>query len=111
MVDDDERSRRVGAMLQCPLCDRCDVPSELVVVRTTATWDEVSMPRAHRVASGTWGRLRVNRGRLRFVAETSPVTDLIVDADRLQGIPPDVEHFVEPDGPVRFAVEFLSART
>jgi tellurite methyltransferase len=115
VVDDVERSRRIGVTLQCPLCDRCDVPSDLVVVRTTATWDEVSMPRAlrraHRVASGTWGRLRVSRGRLRFVAETSPVTDVIVDADRLQGVPPDVEHFVEPDGPVRFAVEFLSAKT
>jgi tellurite resistance-related uncharacterized protein len=75
------------------------------------TWDEVTLPSAlrdaHRVATGTWGRLRVSRGRLRFVAETAPVTDVIVDANRLQGIPPDVEHFVETIGPVRFAIEFL----
>ena len=66
-----------------------------------------ALRRAHRVASGTWGRLRVDQGRLRFVAQTTPVTDVIVDAGRPQAIPPDVEHFVEPQGPVRFAVEFL----
>ena len=64
--------------------------------------------RAHRVASGTWGRLRVHQGRLRFVAQTNPVTDVVVEVGRPQGIPPEVEHFVEPDGPVRFAVEFLA---
>ncbi len=66
-----------------------------------------ALRRAHRVASGTWGRLRVDRGRLRFVAQTHPVTDVIVDESQPQAIPPDVEHFVEPRGPVRFAVEFL----
>ena len=109
--DDDARRQRVGAPLACPLCDRTELPADLVVVRTTATWDEHSVPaalrRAHRVASGTWGRLRVDQGRLRFVAQTAPVTDVIVDARQPQAIPPDVEHFVEPQGPVRFAVEFL----
>jgi tellurite methyltransferase len=109
----DERARQehVGAPLRCPLCDRTEIPDGLVVVRTTPTWDEHSLPRAlrrsHRVASGTWGRLRVDRGRLRFVAQTEPPTDVLVDAAHGQGIPPDVEHFVEPHGPVRFAVEFL----
>jgi hypothetical protein len=34
----------------------------------------------------------------------------MVEVGRRQGIPPDVEHFVEPQGPVRFAVEFLARR-
>ena len=109
--DDVARQQQVGAPLACPLCDRTEIPADLVVVRTTATWDEDSMPnalrRTHRVASGTWGRLRVDRGRVRFVAQTTPVTDVIVDVNQPQGIPPDVEHFVEPQGPVRFTVEFL----
>jgi tellurite resistance-related uncharacterized protein len=109
--DDATREQHVGSPLDCPLCDRTEIPSELVVVRTTTTWDEHTMPsalrRAHRVASGTWGRVRVDEGRLRFVAQTTPLTDVIVDAGRPQGIPPDVEHFVEPQGPVRFAVYFL----
>jgi tellurite methyltransferase len=113
--DEAERARRVGTMLDCPLCDRCEIPADLAVVRTTATWDEHTVPdalrRAHRVASGTWGRLRVAGGSLRFVAETDPPTDVIVVAPGTQGIPPDVEHFVEPQGPTRFAIEFLAPET
>ena len=77
-----ERDRRIGTRLDCPLCDRCEIPEGLTVMRTTATWDERSMPAAlrrdHRVASGTWGRLRVEAGSLRFVARTDPITDVIV---------------------------------
>jgi tellurite resistance-related uncharacterized protein len=112
-VDDDvARQQHVGAPLGCPLCDQTEIPAGLEVVRTTTVWDEHSMPSAlrgaHRLTRGTWGRLRVDQGRLRFVAQTTPVIDVMVEAGRPQGIPPDVEHFVEPHGPVRFAVEFLA---
>jgi tellurite methyltransferase len=106
-----ERARRIGTALDCPLCERCEIPEDLTVLRTTPTWDEQTMPpalrRAHRVASGTWGRLHVESGALRFVAGTDPVTDAIVDADTIQGIPPDVEHHIEPQGRARFALDFL----
>jgi len=113
--DPAERDRRIGTTLNCPLCDRCELPDGLIVVRTTATWDECTMPdalrRAHRVATGTWGRLRVESGSLRFVARTDPITDVIVESHRAQGIPPDVKHHVEPHGPTRFAIDFLGPTT
>ena len=88
--DDVARARHVGAALACPLCDRCELPSDLTVLRTTPTWDERTMPdalrAAHRVSSGRWGRLRVLDGSLRFVAETDPVTDAVV------GCPPGAGH-------------------
>ena len=109
--DETERAERIGSALDCPLCDRCELPQDLTVHRTTATWDERTMPealrRAHRLASGRWDRLRVTRGSLRFVARTDPVTDVVVDAERWQAIPPDVEHHIEPRGPTRFAIDFL----
>ena len=90
--DRDERDRRIGTTVNCPLCDRCEVPDGLVVVRTSPTWDERSMPetlrREHRVASGLWGRLRVEDGSVRFVARTAPTTDVMVASDRPQGIAP-----------------------
>jgi tellurite resistance-related uncharacterized protein len=111
VLDDTERSRRIGTVLDCPLCDRAELPEELAVVRTTATWDEQTMPaglrRAHRLAAGSWGRLRVEQGELRFRAQTHPTLDIIVGADTAQAIPPEVEHEVEPRGPVRFFIEFL----
>ena len=56
-----------------------------------------------------WARLRVESGALRFVARTEPVTDVIVGSGGAQGIPPDVEHYVEPLGTTRFVIEFLAS--
>ena len=109
--DEAERVARVGSPLDCPLCDRAELPDELRVLRTTEVWDERTMPaalrRAHRVAAGTWGRLRVQRGRLRFRAAPQPPLDVVVGPDAPQAIPPEVEHHVEPLGEVRFTIEFL----
>jgi tellurite resistance-related uncharacterized protein len=111
--DDAERERRIGTTLECPLCDRCELPDGLVLVRTTPVWDERRVPdalrRDHRIASGTWGRIRVDDGSLRFVAATEPPTDVTVSAGEVQAIPPDVVHHVVVAAPVRFAVEFLTA--
>ena len=109
--DEVERGKRVGSQLDCPLCDRAELPAGLRVVRTTQVWDEVTMPaglrRAHRVAAGVWGLLRVHQGRLRFQVHTEPQLDHILGAGDNQAIPPEVDHEVEPHGPVRFSVEFL----
>jgi len=111
VLDDARRAARVGSLLDCPLCDRAELPDGLQVVRRTGVWDEQTMPvalrRAHRLATGTWGRLRVEQGRLRFLTDTHPGLDVTVVADIPQSIPPEVEHHVEPKGAVRFFVEFL----
>jgi tellurite methyltransferase len=111
VLDDVERAMRIGALLECPLCDRAELPEGLTVTRTTDTWDERTMPaalrRAHRMAAATWGRICVEQGRLRFVAATEPTLEVEVGPDAPQPIPPEVEHSVEPLGRVRFAVEFL----
>jgi hypothetical protein len=64
--------------------------------------------RSHRVAAGTWGVLRVEEGRLRFRADTSPPIDVVLEAGEAQPIPPAVDHDVTPDGPVRFSLTFLA---
>jgi tellurite resistance-related uncharacterized protein len=111
VLDDVERTARIGSALDCPLCDRAELPDGLRVVRTTDVWDEGTAPaglrRAHHVAPGTWGLLHVEEGRLRFLAETDPPFDVLVGPDTPQPIPPDVEHHVELVGEVRFCVEFL----
>lgn len=110
--DDEARAERVGQALDCPLCDRAELPDGLREARTTTTWEATTVPaallRAHRVATGTWGLLRVTEGSLRFVATTSPVLEVIVDASSPQPIPPEVEHHIELLGDVRFAITFLT---
>ena len=111
VLDDAERATRIGAPIDCPLCDRAELPSGLEVVQRTETWDERSMPTAlrgaHRVGAGRWGLLQVEEGRLRFRASTEPPIDVLVTPEAPQPIPPEVEHEVEPLGCVRFFVEFL----
>jgi tellurite methyltransferase len=103
VLDDAEREARRGSPLDCPPCDRAELPEQLDVVRRTEVWDERSMPAALRRAH----RLHVQEGRLRLVAQTRPPLELEVGTEAPQAIPPDVEHRIEPLGPVRFFVEFL----
>jgi len=89
-----------------------ETPDALRWVRTTPIWDQDTMPaglrRAHRIAAGTWGRIVVHEGRLRFAAVTNPAIEIELGAGVTQAIPPGVEHEVEPLGAVRFAVEFFA---
>jgi tellurite resistance-related uncharacterized protein len=114
VLDDAERTARIGAELDCPLCDRAELPEGLHVVRRTGVWNERTTPaglrRAHHVAPGVWGLLRVEAGRLRFRAATEPPLDVVVDPGTPQPIPPDVDHHVEIEDPVRFYLQFLSRR-
>ncbi len=109
--DADRRVERIGTAWDCPLCDRVEPPDGLVVIRTTATWDEGTTPEAlrgtHQVAAGRWGRLRVLAGALRFVVETEPPLTATVTAGRDQAIPPEVDHHVVVEGPVRFCIDLL----
>jgi tellurite resistance-related uncharacterized protein len=114
-IDDGaERARRVGQPIDCPLCDRAELPDGLEAKRTTATWDATTMPealrRAHRVASRTWGLLEVEAGEVRFHADTEPPIDVVVTPAHAQPIPPELDHHVEPGEGARFHVTFLAPR-
>ena len=112
VLDAKGRQSRIGALLTCTLCDRAELPDGLQLVRTTPKWDEHTMPAglrsAHHLSRGTWGRIVVFQGQLRFVARTNPVTDVVVQPGCAQAIPPDIDHQVQPLGPVRFSIDFFS---
>ena len=111
VLDEASRAEHVGTAFDCASCDRAELPDDLEVVRVTDTWDETTLPpglrRRHRVAAGTWGRIRVEAGSLGFRAATTPPIDVVLGPGASQPIPPGVEHDVEPQGPVRLGVEFL----
>lgn len=108
----EDRAARLGTLLDCPLCDRAELPEALRPVRTSPVWDEQTMPnglrRTHRLAPRTWGRLIVHRGRLRFAASTSPTIQIDLGTGESQAIPPEVEHEIEPLGVFNFSVEFFA---
>ena len=86
------------------------LPEGLVLRRTTDTFDNETVPkgllRAHRVAPGTWGRLRVLSGRIDFVFEDQADSPMSTPAGGHVVIPPDCLHHVVLTEPATFVVEF-----
>ena len=112
VIDAEGRAGRLGAPLECPLCERAEMPDGLELVRSSDVWDEDSIPpglrRDHRLGPRTWGRLNVLSGRLRFVPdqETWSVGPADLEAGASQPIPPQMVHHVETDGPVSLRIDF-----
>lgn len=112
ILDDTARAHKIGAAIECERCARAELPDGAAVYRTTDVFDEASLPaglrRAHTTRAGVWGRVEVLSGWLRFVM---PI--LAIDRELAAGdaavIPPELEHHVEPLGPVRLRVAFLRA--
>jgi len=112
VLDEAARAARIGAAIECERCARRELPEGASVYRSTDEFDEHTLPaglrRAHTTRRGVWGRVEVSAGRLRFVMPSLGV-DAILGAGESTIIPPEIEHHVEPLGPVRFRVAFLRA--
>jgi tellurite methyltransferase len=113
VMDESGRAARIGSELNCPLCDRAELPEGLRVLRTAGPFDATTVPpglrASHLVAAGMWGRLQVLEGAVGFSMETDPlITRRLVAGDE-QAIPPGVAHRLSLEGPVRLTVDFLGA--
>lgn len=104
------RAARIGAPLECPLCDRAELPDGLAHARTAGPWDDKTVPAAvqrdHRVAEKTWGVLRVLEGAVHFTMATDPPVQRVLRAGDEQPIPPGVAHSAQPEDSVRMALDF-----
>lgn len=107
------RRERLGAPLDCVRCDRRELPEGLVTLRRTPVFDETSVPaglrRRHTTRTGTWARIHVLEGRLRYRLHAPFHREEILRPGAPGVVLPEVEHDLEPDGPVAFRVELLGA--
>jgi tellurite resistance-related uncharacterized protein len=87
-----------------------ELPREVLFERTTDELTAESTPRgllrAHRLAPGIWGLLRVSEGSMTFVWEGDDARRLVLLAGDSLVIAPEVRHHIEPAADVRFVVEF-----
>ena len=90
------------------------LPPGLRRYKRTPTFTKDTVPagllRDHSTNDGTWGLIRVEEGRLLYVVTDPrrPNTErVLTPADRPGVVEPTVLHRVEPQGPVRFHVEFF----
>lgn len=112
VLDPAGRAGRVGSPIDCPLCDRAELPGDLTMLGRAGPWDQDSLPaglrRAHRTPEGRWGRLRVHEGTIDFRFESGVVTSaplVHLEAGSDQPIPPGAPHRLVPTGAVRLELE------
>lgn len=105
------RKAHVGAAMDCPLCDRSEIPAGLVTARTLGPFDESTVPAAlqrnHRLPPYTWGVVRVTAGSCRIRIETDPPTTRQLAPGEQQAIPPEVAHAALLEGEVILVIELL----
>lgn len=105
------REGKLGTLLDCPFCDMPTLPDGLVHVRWTPIFDQDTLPRglraAHDTKAGTWGRIVVEEGKLRYTLEPPREGSWVLRPGIDGIIEPAVAHRVAPVGTVRFRVEFL----
>ena len=89
------------------------LPEGLALVRRTPEFTEDTLPaglrRRHSTKAGTWGRIVVFEGALRYRILAPKPEEHLLSPDRPGVVEPGVPHEVAPEGAVRFCVEFLRA--
>jgi tellurite resistance-related uncharacterized protein len=112
VLDTKSRTARIGTELDCPLCDRAELPDDLHLVRTAGPFTDTSLPaglrRRHRIAEGTWGWLRIMEGTVGFHLESEPPMIRRLVAGDSQAVPPSIPHRLSIEGPVELAIDFLT---
>lgn len=105
------RQERIGQRLDCPLCDRSELPAGYAAYHRTAPFRTGSIPdallRQHDTKPGVWALLEVSSGSLDFI-------ELLEEGERRSQVPagaqavirPGVVHRVAPNGEVEFTVQF-----
>ena len=89
------------------------LPPGLEAYKRTPEFSQDSLPaglrRRHTTAAGVWARIVVLEGALRYRILAPRREELLLGPARHGVVEPEVPHEVEPEGAVRFYVEFLRA--
>jgi tellurite resistance-related uncharacterized protein len=105
------RRERLGTGLECPLCDRAEMPGGLHLLRVMGPFDEATAPRGlrrdHELPEGRWALLRVLEGSVGFSVSVTPPIERVVEAGESQVIVPGVPHSLDVAEPVQFVVELF----
>jgi len=109
-VRDERGVAQIGDRLACPRCDRFELPAGYQPYKQTRPFDQDTVPDAlrsnHTTKPGIWGVIHVLEGRLLYVVEPPLSRELLLSPGMTAVVVPEVPHRVEPQGQVRFFVEF-----
>ena len=107
VTTEDGRQRKIGARIECVLCDAIRLPLDAREYKRTATFTEETLPAAlqkeHRTKAGSWGRIVVSEGQVEFHSRGRVH---VLGAGDVGIVEPEVSHHVTPLGAMRLHVEF-----
>jgi tellurite resistance-related uncharacterized protein len=87
-----------------------DLPISVHSYKQTPVFTNLTVPKgllkAHQTKAGTWGKIVVLEGSLRYRILTSNPEEVILSPEKHGVIEPCILHEVEPINQVRFYVEF-----
>jgi tellurite methyltransferase len=110
VTTEEGRRGKIGARIECPLCDTIRVPLDAREYKRTATFTEETLPAAlrkeHRTKAGTWARIVVTKGQVEFHSRGRV---RVLGAGDVGIVEPAVSHHVTPLGAARLHVEFWSS--
>jgi tellurite resistance-related uncharacterized protein len=110
VLTEEGRAEKIGVELPCVLCDRFEMPKGFAPYKRTADFTAATIPQAlrgqHSTKAGVWALIHVLEGRLRYIVEPPLAREEIVVPGKPAVVVAEVLHRVEPDGEVRFFVEF-----
>ena len=113
VVTESGRESMLGTDLDCVRCDRMEWPDGLAAYRRTPEFDETTIPAGlrceHATKRGAWGRIHVVSGALRYRVGAPIHRSFRVGPASSAIVVPEVPHRVEPEGAVRFFIEFSRA--
>lgn len=107
------RASKIGTELDCPLCDRSEMPEGFAPYQRTPDFTEGSIPKGllkvHSTKRGVWALIHVVRGQLEYSVHEPVNRNQLVSLESPGIILPEVPHHVGPIGDVEFWVEFWRA--
>ena len=110
VTTEDGRQRKIGARIECTLCDAIRLPLDAREYKRTAIFTEETLPVAlrkqHRTKAGSWGRIVVTEGQVEFHSRGRVH---VLGAGDVGIVEPEVSHHVTPLGAMRLHVEFWRA--
>ena len=113
VITEEGRGSRIGTAVECLKCNRAEWPEGLIFKQRTPEFDETSLPaglrKDHTTKNGTWAKIYVVEGALRFRSDLPACGETILTPSNPGIVVPCVAHSVEPQGSVRFFVEFYQS--
>jgi tellurite resistance-related uncharacterized protein len=88
-----------------------EIPTSATAYKKTPEFTQETVPagllKAHQTKEGTWGKINVTEGQLRYRILEPEFEEVLLSSEKFGVVEPTILHEVEPEGNVRFHVEFF----